>query len=232
MQTRNIIIFILLFSPFFFLKNSYSYHVLNGAFEDTFIFINLPNLQVDFRIDGGTLGGSSGLPLIEAACDEWDKVPNVGSFCGTITQIEEDITASNFGEIVSSVDGINDIIFDEVGNIPPLLGFPTGVLGLGVTTSDASTGEILDIRIVINGSVTSSACADLLSTVIHEMGHTWGLAHNSIGGINMTNSVPGFDRISPSAIPTMYPFAIPEDDRFGRTLEADDYAAALLLYGP
>ncbi len=64
------------------------------------------------------------------------------------------------------------------------------------------------------------------------MGHTWGLAHVSLGGINTTNGVPGLDRISPAGTPTMYPFAIPEDDRYGRTLETDDYASALILYGP
>ena len=126
---------------------------------------------------------------------------------------------------------INDIVFDEDGSILADIGLP-GVLGLGLTTFNTATGQIIDITIIINGSIPSSAAADLLATVIHEMGHTWGFAHIPIGGINTTNSVSGFDRISPAGIPTMYPFAIPQDDRFGRSLESDDHGSALLLYGP
>ena len=218
-------------SPFLLVQNSYSYHTLNNLFDSTFVFRTLPGLHVDFRIDGGTLGGGDGLVTVEDACEEWDSLPNIPDFCGNLNQMETDITSSNFDSLILANDGINDIVFDEDGSILEDIGIP-GALGLGLTTFNMATGQITDITIIINGSIPSSAAADLLATVIHEMGHTWGFAHIPIGGINTTNSVSGFDRISPAGIPTMYPFAIPQDDRLGRTLESDDLGSALLLYGP
>ena len=104
-------------------------------------------------------------------------------------------------------------------------------MGIGLTTTDA-TGAITDILIIINGSIPSTPSADLLATIIHEMGHTWGLAHTAIGGINTVDLPGGLDPIDPIGIPTMYPFNLPTNDQFGRTLETDDLASALLLYGP
>jgi len=231
MKTRHILIMMIILSPFFFVQNSYSYHTLNNIFDSAFVFRSLPGLPVNFRIDGGTLGGGNGLAIVEDACDEWDGLPNIPNFCGNLNQIETDITSSNFNSLTDENDGTHDIIFDEDGSILADIGVP-GVLGLGLTTFNTATGQITDITILINGSIPSSASADLLATVIHEMGHTWGFAHIPIGGINTTNSVNGFDRIDPDAIPTMYPFAIPQDDRFGRSLESDDLGSALLLYGP
>ena len=231
MITRHILILAVILSPFFTIQNSYSYHILNNIFDSTFVFRTLPGLPVDFVIDGGTLGGGNGLTIVEDACEEWDRLPNIPDFCGSLTQLETDITSSNFNSIVQDNDGINHIVFDETGAIVADIGVP-GVLGLGLTTFNTATGQITDITIFINGSIPSSASADLLATVIHEMGHTWGLAHVPIGGINTTNSVSGFDEISPSGIPTMYPFAIPSDDRLGRSLESDDLGSVLLLYGP
>ena len=219
-------------SPFLLVQNSYSYHTLNNLFDSTFVFRTLPGLHVDFRIDGGTLGGGDGLVTVEDACEEWDSLPNIPDFCGNLNQMETDITSSNFNSLILANDGINDIVFDEDGSILEDIIMLPGVLGLGLTTFIKATGQIIDITIIINGSIPSSAAADLLATVIHEMGHTWGFAHIPIGGINTTNSVSGFDRISPAGIPTMYPFAIPQDDRFGRSLESDDHGSALLLYGP
>lgn len=231
MKFGTILIALVFLSPFASINNSYSYHILNNIFEDTFVFRSLPGLPVDFRVDGGTLGGGDGLAIVEDACSEWDSLPGIGNFCGELNQMETDITSSNFNSVIGVNDGINDIVFDEDGSILANLGVP-GVLGLGFTTFNTATGLIVDIRIIINGSIPSSAAADLLATVIHEMGHTWGLAHVPIGGITTVNSTTGFDRISPAGIPTMFPFAIPQDDRLGRSLESDDLASALLLYGP
>ena len=231
MKIRYILILMIMLSPFVSIQNSYSYHILNSLFESTFVFRSLPGLSVDFNVDGGTLGGGNGLVIIQDACDEWDSLPNIGNFCGNLVQIETDITSSNFNTIIGENDGTNDIVFDENGSILANLGVP-GVLGLGFTTFITATGQIVDITIIINGSIPSSPSADQLATIIHEMGHTWGLAHIPIGGISTTNSVSGFDRISPAGIPTMFPFAIPQDDRFGRSLESDDLGSALLLYGP
>ena len=175
MKARNISMLFVLLGSFLVVQPSYSYHILNNVFESTFLFRTLPGLPVDFRVDGGTLGGENGLAIVEDACVEWDSLPSIANFCGDLDQLEIDITSSNFDSVVKNNDGINDIIFDEDGSILSDLGVP-GVLGLGFTTFNTSTGQITDIRIIINGSIPSSPFSDLLATVIHEMGHTWGLA--------------------------------------------------------
>jgi len=213
-------------------KSSHSYHNLNqpsGA--NNYVFFDLSSMPVDFRVDGGTLGGGNGLTTVQAACDEWDGLDGIGNFCGTLTQGGTDITQANFNAIVQTGDGINDIVFDEDGSIlSDIFSFPPGVLGVGLTETNAA-GTINDILIIINGSIPSSPAADILATVIHEMGHTWGLAHTPIGAINTAQNPGGLDPIDPVGIPTMYPFSLPVDDALGRTLETDDRASAFLLYG-
>lgn len=210
-------------------SNSHSYHTLTNFTGSGFNFRFLPNMPVDFRVDAGTLDGENGFTVVEDACEEWDSLSNIGDFCGNLNLSASDITSANFETLVLATDGINDIIFDEDGSIFPLVGAP-GALGIGITTTNAS-GAITDITIIINGTKSNPPVVDLLSTLIHEMGHGWGLAHTPIGGINTVSSTTGLDPISPSGIPTMYPFNIPTDDALGRTLEQDDLGSALLLYG-
>lgn len=228
MKIKLSLLIVFFLGLFFTNHNSYSYHILNNTSGSSFVFHFLPSLFVDFRVDGGTLGGGNGLLIVQDACDEWNGLPNIADFCGDLNQSSTDITLANFDTEINIGDGINDIVFDEDGSILADLGIP-GALGIGLTSTNSS-GAITDILIIINGSISSSPAADLLATLIHEMGHTWGLAHSVIGGINTARGTPGLDPISPVGIPTMYPFNIPTNDEFGRTLETDDLAAASVLY--
>lgn len=232
MKSSFYLILLLLILSICISKSSHSYHTLNNLV--TFAFHQLQTRPVNFRVDSGTLGGQNGLNIVQAACDEWDNLPTLSSFCGTLSLLGEDIDSGNYDALISEVDGINDIIFDEDGQIlfNEFNLDPNSILGIGATTTDAS-GNITDIRIILNGTFPSSPDADLLATTVHEMGHTWGLAHTPIGGINTVQIPGGLDPIDPVGIPTMYPFSLPLDDALGRTLETDDLASALLLYsGP
>jgi len=210
----------------------FAYHVLNNALPSgSFVFARWANIPVNFRIDAGTLAGGNGRPIVEDACAEWNAVPTAKTICGNLTTSSVDITESNFNDQISLTDGVNDVVFDETGEIITFFGVsPATTLGFCIPFTDANTGEITDVLLVLNGTIASTPSADLLSTTVHEFGHCWGLAHITIGGVNTAQSTPGLDDIDPSLIPTMYPFSIPVDDAFGRTLELDDKAGISVLY--
>lgn len=207
------------------------YHVLNRALlSGDYVFSTWASVPQNFRVDSGPLGGVDGLPVVEDACEEWNDVPDTLDLCGSLSRTSDDIDETNYLSI--SNDGINDVVFDEDGMIlQTIFGLGGGILGLGLTRTNTSTGEILEGTLIINGSVPSSPSADLLATTIHEFGHVWGLAHTPVGGINTNSGFPaGLDPIPFTDIPTMFPFALPVDDANGRTLELDDQAIIKLQH--
>ena len=228
---KGIYLLFILICYVLFPVNAFSYHVLNDISGNSVQFNYWTKLPITFRIDGGTLDGGDGVALFLDACDEWNKIQGVKNICGSWTQIDQDITSSNFNDLTDLSDGVVDIVFDETGQILSSLGLSSTTLGVGITSIN-SAGIITDGILVLNGSRPSSKTADILATAVHELGHIWGLAHTPIGAIVSTNNTSNFglDPIQPSAIPTMYPFTNPENDEYGRTLEPDDIAGMKILY--
>lgn len=211
---------------------AFGYHILNNRNSSgNFVFVKWRNTPVNLRLDPGTLGGVDGRDVVEEACDTWNNVPTAARLCGNFSTLSEDITVENYESLISRDDGNIDVIFDETGEILADLNLsPDSTLGVASITSNAATGEIQNVLLVLNGSLQSSLASDLLSTAVHEMGHGWGLAHIAIGGINSANFTPGLEPIDPEAIPTMFPFNIPTNDTFGRTLELDDRVGISIRY--
>ena len=114
---KNLILsLVICFSVFIGSQNVHSYHILNDAFMGTYVFHRLPTMPVDFLIDMRPPTAEDGLLIAQDACDEWDALPNIGDFCGTLTQDSTDITFANFNFATITDDGVNNIVFDEDGH--------------------------------------------------------------------------------------------------------------------
>lgn len=190
------------------------------------------NLPVDFVVDDGTLAGGDGVPLVGQALDTWDDVPYARRLGGQLYSYGLDFNAGNLGTDYGIIgDDINEIVFDETGEVLEILGLdPAVVAGVSLTVEDTATQEIVDSLLVLNGTFASGPDLDMEATIVHELGHIWGLGHTFVGAVNTANTEPGSFPIDAAAIPTMYPYSNPVDDTYGRTLEWDDWAGISALY--
>jgi len=134
--------------------------------------------------------------------------------------------------------------FLGVTSAPPVSGDGVSTIGfesrldldrtLGATSFevDMTTGEILEADIFFNTlfpwSTTGATSAyDVESIAVHEIGHLFGLGHSALGE---TELVSGHRRVIAKRA-VMFPIAFPPGNLEDRTLEADDRAGLLDLYG-
>jgi hypothetical protein len=139
-----------------------------------------------------------------------------------------DFTGANFGTAWGDLngDGRQEVVFDEDGSALRALGLdPASVNGFGPSAGQIRNGEaeLEDMYLVVNGTRTNF---DRQSTEVHELGHTLGLAHSSVGFAVGKNGALSAEL--ESQVPTMHPFSIVGTDR--STLEADDVASLSELY--
>jgi matrixin len=188
-------------------------------------------LPIALTVDNGP---TNILGEITTAIGTWNAVGTAKDPFSTATLAVDasanpvDFTKNNFGTAWGDLsgDGRQEVVFDEDGSILTSMGYaPASVNGFGLSggTIHGDQAEIDDMYLLINGSRTTF---DRRSTEVHELGHTLGLAHSSVGF-----SIGQDGALSPpleANVPTMFPFSIATNDR--QSLEADDVASLSELY--
>jgi hypothetical protein len=168
---------------------------------------------------------------INDAFATWNGVGTAQAPFGTATLSAVDFNKDNLGTAWGNLtgDGKQEVVFDADGEALRALGFaPEAVNGYGARHEVVVNGKaaIDDSYLVISGTHTEF---DRRATEIHELGHTIGLAHSTVGwGLFKDGAL---EPPLTSQVPTMHPFNEGGTER--RSLEADDNAALSALYpGP
>jgi hypothetical protein len=171
------------------------------------------------------------LSEINAAFATWNGVGTARAPFGTASLSAVDFDKGNLGTAWGNLtgDGKQEVVFDADGEALRALGFaPEAVNGFGTRHEVVVNGKAVidDSFLIISGTHSDF---DRRATEIHELGHTIGLAHSTVGwGLFKDGAL---EPPLTSQVPTMHPFNEGGLDR--RTLEADDNAALSELYpGP
>ncbi len=186
------------------------------------------SLPIDMVVDNGP---TPILPEVEDAIATWNGVSTARAPFGTATLATVDFNKDNLGTAWGKLtgDGKQEVVVDEDGAALTALGFaPAAVNGFGAKHEVIVNGKaaIDDMFLVISGTHTDF---DRRATEIHELGHTIGLAHSTVGWELFKDGA--LEPPLTSQVPTMHPFS--EGGLERRTLEADDRAALSELYpGP
>lgn len=156
---------------------------------------------------------------VESAFAQWTAVPGIA----LTTQFVGFTGAEPFDDDDTSVIG-----FQFRPDLERTLGATT-------FTINTTTGAIIESDIFLNStfnwSVASSGSAgrfDVESISVHEVGHLLGLGHSALGETELTST----DRrriLGKRAV--MFPIAYPEGNIEDRTIEADDRAGIIDIYG-
>ncbi|HET8757587.1 MAG TPA: hypothetical protein VFM58_16330, partial [Solirubrobacteraceae bacterium] len=182
-------------------------------------------LPINLSVDGGP---TNLVGEIITATSQWNAVTTARAPWGAATLAATDFDKNNLGTAWGDLsgDGRHEVVVDEDGSIITALGLaPASVNGMGITGGALHAGEleINDMYLLINGSRTNF---DRQATEVHELGHTLGIAHSSLGFV--TGQDGALAPPTDPQVPTMFPYSISTTDR--RTLEADDRAALSELY--
>lgn len=200
---------------------------------------------VTYRVDPGdltnfnpALTNATLKTMLNQAFSTWTGVSLATGLSFSVgTDLPADVTGSNFSShLAPTGDGLFEnvvnnqvvVLFDEDGTILENM-FPdedvSGVLGLASPGRyNASNLQITAGYIVLKGSVGTSQ-NEMLSTMVHEIGHLLNLAHSQLNHVEADNGSSADDNV----IPTMYPI-LPLDETALVSLHKDDEFALGYLY--
>lgn len=191
------------------------------------------NLLVDTE---GVSGVTSPVAETQDLMNQWNSVDVAEDVFGTASAggpYNGTTVGQTFGQFT---DSQYEVAFDDTGDILSQFGIGVAVLGITLKSVDRSSGQILDVLVVINTQPgflvapgTGATALDLFrGTLLHELGHVTGLGHTPVGMVNQTSF--GLFPAPAQRIPTMYPFRLPQRPQEGQTIEADDIAGLAKTY--
>ena len=128
------------------------------------------------------------------------------------------------------------VAYDRDGSILRYLGASSGtILGYGLPfTMDAGRPQDICSGLVVLNDHAIIDSAEFQKTILHELGHVLGFAHNIAGGNGQTIKFASISNgtlttTAPVNLPIMFPFAVTGS---ASTLRPDDQAGAYAVYGP
>jgi len=192
------------------------------------------SLPVSYSVDLGPLGIYNNEDATQLADDSfavWFDVSTADFTAVKDGQLPVDVTAANYALYLGRFnDGINPVVFDSNGQIIEALyggGSSSYILGYTQTAYIPILRAFAEAEIVINGLPTTGyTLLEIMSTVVHELGHLTGLDHTQI---NRNLVSPSGNPADTVYVPTMYPFATQNDEPLAE-LNPDDTAGLTLLY--
>jgi hypothetical protein len=189
-------------------------------------------LPLELVVDNGPTDISG---EVGTAITTWNGVTTAQDVWGASSEATDgsgdpvDFTGANLGTAWGKLtgDGTYEVVFDEDGSALTALGLaPESINGYGPSRERVVGGVAVidDLYLVVNGSRTDF---DRQATEIHELGHTLGLAHSSVGFA--LGKAAALSPVTVGDVPTMHPYSVGGGTQ-RRTLEADDIASISELY--
>lgn len=205
------------------------FYVANGA---GFVPVRWQTTGIVFTADIDGPVGEDFTALGTTALNTWDGIADALDVYGTPVTSAVDFTGANYSTAWGNLtgDGKYQLVYDADGSALMQLGLdPASINGYGPSRQRlvSGAGVIDDAFFIVNGT---RADFDLLSTMVHELGHILGIAHSSVGMHNSSSPDTALDKVTLDSVPTMHPFSLPTGNIARRTPEPDDAAAMRELY--